>query len=203
MADPATNAAAWGLPGVLDFFAERRGTSASVYPSEWFFIKDRLKEGVTVLGIGCAQGGFAQVIAEHVKDFRYIGADVNSAMIARAKLRFPRHTFVEVRERDFSALGADTFDLVLVLGILHLHESWRETLRVAWARTRGALVFDLREWDGPTIADKERSYMTMDFNTKDDSHHATRLPYILLNAADALAEVRGICDGARRIGQHG
>jgi SAM-dependent methyltransferase len=202
-ADKSANAAAWGLSGVLEFFAERRGTSAEVYPSEWHFLKDRLKEGVSVLDIGCAQGGFAAVIAEHVKNFRYVGADVNPEMVAQARKRFPQHDFVEVREGDFSALGDERFDLVLVLGILHLHETWRETLTAAWIRTRGTLIFDLREWGAATIEDKARAYMTMDFNTKDESHRAARLPYVLLNSADALNTVSGICTGARRIGHYG
>lgn len=203
MADTSANVSAWGLSGVLDFFAGRRGSTAEVYPSEWYFLKDKLKEGVSVLDIGCAQGGFAAVIAEHVKDFRYVGADVNPEMVARARSRFPGHAFIEVREGDFSALGDERFDLVLVLGILHLHETWRETLRAAWARTKGALIFDLREWEGATIEDKARAHMTMDFNTKDDSHRAVRLPYVLLNASDALHAVREICTGAPRIEHYG
>ncbi|MCC7016166.1 MAG: class I SAM-dependent methyltransferase [Rhodospirillales bacterium] len=203
MADKGANVSAWGLSGVLDFFAERRGSTAEVYPSEWLFLKDRLKEGVSVLDVGCAQGGFAAVIGEHVDDFRYVGADVSPEMIARARRRFPRHAFVEVREGDFSALGDGRFDLVLVLGILHLHETWRETLKAAWARTEGALIFDLREWERATIEDKARAYMTMNFNAQDDSHRAARLPYVLLNCADALRAVREICAGARRIRHHG
>ena len=203
MDNKSANASAWGMPGVLDFFAERRGTSAEVYPSEWFFLKDRLKEGMSVLDIGCAQGGFAAVIAEHVKDFRYVGADVNPEMIARAKTRFPSHTFVHVREGDFSALGEAKFDLVIVLGILHLHETWRATLKAAWARAQGTLIFDLREWEGTTIENKARAYMTMDFGAKDDSHRAQRLPYVLLNAADALRVVRQVCADAARLRHHG
>lgn len=197
------NADAWGLPGVLDFFAERRGSSTDIYPSEWFFLKDRLKEGVSVLDIGCAQGGFTKVIAEHVKNFRYVGADVNAAMITRSRSRFPGHTFIQVHEGDFSALGDQKFDLVLALGLLHLHETWRETLSAAWARTKGALIFDLREWDGATVEDKSQSYMTMDFHRADATHQTTQLPYILLNSADALRTVREICVGALRIGQYG
>lgn len=197
------NASAWGFPGVLQFFAERRGTSAEVYPSEWFFLKDRLKEGVSVLDIGCAQGGFAAVIAEHVCDFHYVGADINADMLACARTRFPQHTFIQVREGDFSALGEESYDLVLVLGMLHLHETWRETLLAAWKRTKGTVIFDLREWEGATIEDKMHSYMTMDFAAKDNTHHAMRIPYILLNAADALRTVRRICAGAKRFSRYG
>lgn len=203
MTDAGANQTTWGLPGVLDFFAERRGTGSEVYPSEWFFLKDRLREGVSVLDVGCAQGGFAQVIGERVNIFRYVGADVNVEMVARAKARLPQHTFVHVREGDFSALGNEQFDLVLVLGILHLHETWRDTLAAAWARTKGAMIFDLREWDGMTVTDKTKSYMTMDFHRTDADHQVARLPYILLNAAEAMQAVRRICAGAQRISQYG
>lgn len=202
MSDKATDHQAWGLPGVLDFFAERRGTGAEVYPSEWFFLKDRLKEGLSILDIGCAQGGFAQVIAERIKNFCYVGADVNAEMIARARTRLPQHTFIHVREGDFSALGDEKFDLVLALGILHLHETWRETLAAAWARTGGAMIFDLREWSGLTIADRSQSYMTMDFHRNDNTHKAIRLPYILLNSDEARQIVFETCIGARTINHH-
>ena len=52
------NAEAWGLPRVLDFFSDHRNTSDQVYESEWFFIKDRLREGMSLLDVGSALGGF-------------------------------------------------------------------------------------------------------------------------------------------------
>lgn len=197
------NAAAWGMPGVLDFFARERSTTDGLYPSEWFFIKDCLKEGVSVLDIGCAQGGFAKVLGENLKRFTYTGVDVNPAMVAAARARHPNHRFLDVGESDYSALGAERFDLVLVLGILHLHESWRETLAAAWAHTNGALILDLRETDGESIENKARSYFRMNFNGAAADHAATRLPYIVVNTAEALATVRGHCAGATRLARYG
>ena len=86
------NAAAWGLPGVLDFFSRHRTTSEDVYPSEWLFLKDRLRDGMSVLDVGCAQGGFASVLDEHLGDFSYTGLDINSEMIALARERISGST---------------------------------------------------------------------------------------------------------------
>jgi len=194
----SANAAAWD--GVVDFFDHERATTAQVYPSEWFFLKDRLREGIRVLDIGCAQGGFATVLAEHLAEFSYTGADISPDMLARATARHPGHRFVLTPEGDYSALGGERFDLVLVLGILHLHEGWRHTIAEAWSHTEGCLLLDLRETDGPTLEDKTASHFRMDFGGGDGS---LTLPYIVVNAAEALAEVRRACPGSRRISRFG
>ena len=197
------NAAAWGLPGVLEFFSRHRTTSDDVYPSEWLFLKDRLREGMSVLDVGCAQGGFASVLSEHLDDFSYTGLDINAEMIALARERHPVHTFHNIPEGRFELPEDAKFDLVLVLGILHLHESWRDTLTQAWAHTNGALIFDLRESSAPTMEDKSQSYFKMDFGGGGASHAETILPYIIVNAGDALAETDACCPGARRVQRYG
>ncbi len=196
-------AEAWGLPRVLDFFAEHRATTAEVYPSEWFFLKDLLAEGIRVLDIGCAQGGFAGVLGEHLKDFSYTGIDISPAMIEAAKAKHPAHRFLCQPEGGVSALGGETFDLVLILGILHLHERWRDTLAQGWSHTKGALLFDLRETDGPSLEDKAVSSFAMDFNGGGAEHEAARLPYIVLNASDALSEARRLTPGASKLARYG
>jgi len=195
------DAEAWGSSGVLDFFGHNRRSSADVYPSERFFLDGKLREGMSVLDVGCAQGGFADILSEHLQSFSYTGVDVNAAMIERARARHPKHDFFCVTEADYSALGEAKFDLVLVLGILHLHDSWRDTLRGAWARTRNSLIFDLRHTGGPTVEDRDRSYLAMDFggSSRDDA----RVPYILVNAGEAQKLVEDTCADARAIAQYG
>lgn len=197
------NAEAWGLPRVLDFFEARRATTDEVYPSEWFFLRDRLRDGMTVLDVGCAQGGFARVLGEHLGAFSYTGVDINADMVARARAKHPGHAFHHVAEGDLAVLGERRFDLVIVLGILHLHEAWRDTLAAAWRHTGGCLVFDLRETHLPTIEDKARSYFRMDFHGGGPEHAETTLPYNVVNAGEALAVVTETCRGAARISHYG
>ena len=192
----------WSQPGVLDFFTKERGTTSQVYPSEWFFLKDRLQEGMSVLDVGCAQGGFAGVLGEHLKSFSYTGVDISPEMIAKAKARHPAQRFFCCPEGDLTALKGERFDLVLVLGILHLHESWRDTLAGAWKHTRGALLFDLRETEGTTLDDKSVSWFGMDFSG-DAEQAELRLPYIVLNAGEALGEAVRLTEGAARLSRYG
>jgi hypothetical protein len=124
-------------------------------------------------------------------------------MIARAQAWHPRHRFFQVHEGDYSPLGNETFDLVLALGILHLHETWRDTIMAAWKHTSGTLILDLRETDGHTIEDKATSFFRMDFNGGGATHTAACLPYIVVNSAEALATVRRFCPEARRLARYG
>ena len=200
---PPANADAWGLPRVLKFFETRRAATTEVYPSEWHFLEGRLHEGVSVLDIGCAQGGFASIIGEHIGDFSYTGLDINAEMVRRAGQRHPRHTFHHVPEDDYSVLGETHFDLVLVLGILHLHETWRDTIAAAWRHTGECLILDLRETDGLSIEDRSVSYMKMDFHGGGAEHARTTLPYNIINATEASDIVSALCRGAGTIRQFG
>jgi SAM-dependent methyltransferase len=195
------NARAWGLPGVLNFFDTNRRSAGDVYPSERFFLMDRLKDDISILDIGCAQGGFADIVGERLNRFSYTGIDINDSMIARARARHPQCEFLTVSEADYSALRGRTFDLVLVLGILHLHEAWRETLRGAWDCTAGSMIFDLRQIDSPSIEDRTKSYMKM--NLSDDADDGQSVPYILVNSGDAHAIVSKTCFDARHLSQYG
>lgn len=204
MTDSANyNAIAWGLPGVVKFFDTRRATTDEVYSSEWLFLKDRLIDGVSVLDVGCAQGGFATVLSEHLTDFSYTGLDINSEMITRARQRHPIHTFHHIKEGAFGLAPEEKFDLVLVLGILHLHENWRTTLARAWVHTEHSLIFDLRETDKQSVEDKTQSYFRMDFNTIDQQHTATTLPYNIINSSEALSIVRKVCPDAEKLQRYG
>jgi SAM-dependent methyltransferase len=197
------NDQAWGLPNVLDYFGDHRITSNHVYPSEWVFLRDRLREGVNILDVGCAQGGFAGIVAEHVKDFDYTGVDINEEMIKLAKERFSSRNFAKIEEGDLSLLADAKFNLVLVLGILHLHESWRQTLAEAWKHCADSLIFDLRETHQDTIEDKDISYFKMNFGDGDDTSAAITLPYNFINAAEAEEAINSIFHDAAKIEHYG
>jgi SAM-dependent methyltransferase len=197
------NADAWNLPKVVDYFSTRRKETKDVYPSEWFFLKDRLYEGMSILDIGCAQGGFSNILSENIIDFSYTGLDISGEMIKLARAKFPKHTFHHIPENDYTILQENQFDLVLVLGILHLHESWKETLKAAWEHSKKTLIFDLRESHLPTIEDKSKSFFKMDINGGNDTYKSTTLPYNIINSSDALQIINDICTGANKLAHYG
>lgn len=187
-----TNSDCWGLKNVVDFFDNHRHTTEEVYQSEWFFLKGLLFEGMTILDVGCAQGGFAGVVGEHLQNFQYTGVDINPVMIDKAKQRHSKHQFYCVPEADLSLLQQQTYDLVIVLGILHLHEKWRETLKQAWAHTKKTILFDLRESCEPSIEDKSQAYFTMEMNNG-GKNSAAILPYNIINTSEALQTAKVSC----------
>jgi|GEM_PF-1598086 len=200
------NSEAWSSPDVVSYFDNQRVNSNDIYPSEWFFLKNSLKENIRILDIGCAQGGFSNAIKNEIKNFTYTGIDISESMITQAKKNYPHHTFYHIKESDdYSILKSEDksdFDLTLVLGILHLHETWRETVAKAWNQTSGILILDLRVVFEASIEDKEKSYFRMDFNGR-GSDSTEILPYNLINTSEALSSIYSICKGAQKISYYG
>ena len=195
------NAESWNQPNVVSFFDSHRITTSDIYPSEWFFLKDQLQEGMSILDIGCAQGGFAGMIAEHLELFTYTGVDISEEMISKARAKYSEHTFHIVKENDYSKIKG-IYDVSIILGILHLHESWRDTIQVAWNHTKSSLILDLREICEETIEDKNKSYFTMDINGSNKDYSEV-LPYNLINSGEALKIIKSICTGAEKISFYG
>lgn len=195
--------AIWGQQHVVSYFDHHRVKSSDVYPSEWIFLRERLKEGMSVLDIGCAQGGFAGIVGEYLKNFSYVGTDISATMLERARQKFPQHRFVLTTSAGDGLYPKEKFDLVMCLGILHLNEDWRSTIQSAWRHTQEFLVLDLRLTDSVSIEDKKKSYFVMTEGALPSPSAASRLPYNVINAAQALAELRELCPGTKKILTYG
>ena len=191
----------WDAPGWAEFYETRRATTRDIYPSEWLFLKDLLAEGMSVLDIGCALGGLASVIGEHVERFEYTGLDLSAEMIERARRKHPGRRFHVVSGPELSVLGDARFDLVVCLGVLHLTRPWRELVSAAWARAEGTLLLDLRETPGPTVEDESVSYYRVDALLEKGG--SGRLPYNVINSAAALRTVIELCPGASALRHYG
>lgn len=98
---------------------------------------------LSVLDVGCGDGRFAQFIAEQ-EDLQaragaltYVGIDDNAALLERARARqigsaFHFHSADFVATPIDSCLGTQTFDLIVLLGVLHHipgHEQRAQLLR--------------------------------------------------------------------------
>lgn len=198
---PETKSAiSWDAPGWIEFYETHRATTDGLYPSEWFFLKHLLVEGITILDIGCALGGLASVLSEHLARFEYTGVDISKNMIERAKQKYPDRSFYVIEEADLSALPNERFDLVVCLGILHLSKKWRELISAAWSRA-DVLLLDLRETPGATCEDEAISYYRMDAlpGTTGSAH----LPYNIINSGEALHTLMELCVDATGLCHYG
>src|ERR1043166_9478605 len=133
----------WNAPGWVEFYSNRRATTGEIYPSEWHFLHELLAEGMSVLVIGCALGGLASVLGEHLSGFSYTGVDISSVMIDGARQRHPKQAFHVIGEADLSPVEGRRFDLVVCLGVLHLSRKWRQMIAAAWACTGRHYLMDL------------------------------------------------------------
>jgi ubiquinone/menaquinone biosynthesis C-methylase UbiE len=84
----------------------------------------------TVLEIGCGQGVGAKIIYRLFNPERYVGIDLDSKMISRARQKGSELRNAEFLEGDASNLAFpdDTFDLVVDFGIVHHIPNWADAL---------------------------------------------------------------------------
>jgi len=84
----------------------------------------------TVLEIGCGQGVGAKIIHRLFGPATYVGIDLDSRMIQRARQKgagLPNSTFIEGDASNL-AFENDTFDLVVDFGIVHHVPNWQDAL---------------------------------------------------------------------------
>jgi SAM-dependent methyltransferase len=196
-------AAFWNQRVVAEYYESNRLSTKHIYPSEWHYLKELLREGMSVLDIGCAVGGFVAILAEHLRDFRYTGVDLSNEMIQRAKQKYPAHRFHIVKDTDLSVLHGEAFDLVVCLGVLHLSRHWRHLVQAAWDHTRTFLLLDMRETYVQSIEDDTRSYITTDFCSSPGRSSDLILPYNIINSAEAVKTLVELCPGWKSFRHYG
>jgi SAM-dependent methyltransferase len=189
--------------GWPDYYEAHRTTTSDVYPSEWFFLKDLLRESVSILDVGCAAGGLASICREHLRTFEYTGVDISEEMVRRGKQRHPEHQFHVIGDADLTVLGGREYDLVVCLGVLHLTRTWRELVAASWVHTKGALLLDLRESSTATLEDPTVSYYRVDELPPTGAPTAATLPYNVINSSDARGTLLTLCAGAVGLTHYG
>lgn len=92
----------------------------------------RLSTGTTasVLEIGCGQGVGARIIYEVFRPERYVGVDLDSRMVERARRKASTLANATFMAGDASQLTFEdsTFDLAVDFGIVHHIPNWKDAL---------------------------------------------------------------------------
>ena len=135
----------WSQKAIIKFISENRKNYNSLYIGERILLDQYFKKNYSVLDIGCAQGGFINILKKINKKFTYVGIDYNKKMLDIAKKRYPNNEFVYTKQNDYSKYIKKKFDLVIIFGILHLNKEWKKIIKEAYKLSKRYLIFDLRE----------------------------------------------------------
>tara|TARA_B100000768_G_C11268593_1_gene372278 strand:- start:1203 stop:1844 length:642 start_codon:yes stop_codon:yes gene_type:complete len=137
----------WSQKKIIKYISENRKNYNDLYLGEKILLNEYFKKGFSVLDVGCAQGGFVNILSQREKKFSYLGIDYNEEMLAIAKKKQPKYKFINIKKNNFSKYINQKFDLVIIFGILHLNKDWKKIIKEGYKLTKKYLIFDLRESD--------------------------------------------------------
>ena len=137
----------WSQKKIIKYISENRKNYKDLYLGEKILLNEYFKKGFSVLDVGCAQGGFVNILSQREKKFSYLGIDYNEEMLAIAKKKQPKYKFINIKKNNFSKYINQKFDLVIIFGILHLNKDWKKIIKEGYKLTKKYLIFDLRESD--------------------------------------------------------
>ncbi len=151
--------AAYKVPYYVSKYRKIRHTAEELFKSERFFLPRCLKPGMRVLDIGCACGGFYNILHSFEPGIEYLGVDISEVLVEEARRVYPQGRFEVVDGTDLPFSDND-FDLVQAWGVT-LHEpNYKRLLAEAWRLAREVVLFDVRlQTRGREVIDKERSFV--------------------------------------------
>ena len=79
----------WSQKKIIKYISENRKNYNDLYLGEKILLNEYFKKGCSVLDVGCAQGGFVNILSQLEKKFSYLGIDYNDEMLAIAKKKQP------------------------------------------------------------------------------------------------------------------
>ena len=140
----------WTEPDSIEFFSEHRHRVEELYPSERRFLPDLLPRVRSVLDIGCAAGGFSNIMKSFNPLLEYTGIDVNPVFVGLASKKYPDSRFEEGDGIHFQT-PPDSYELVHSSGILHLNSRYKEIVSAGYEQASRFLLCDFRLTRGPRV----------------------------------------------------
>jgi SAM-dependent methyltransferase len=166
---------------LLEYYAEHRNRVADLYPSERRFLPWLAMSAQTVLDVGCAAGGFANIWRAFNPALRYTGVDGSTKLIDAARKLHPECGFLVGDCVAGLPVPDRASAIVSALGWLHWEPRYREALAELWRVTERYLLIDLRLHPGAgDLVGQQKIGETQD------------VPYICVSWPDALEALLGL-----------
>jgi SAM-dependent methyltransferase len=184
-----SNAKAWSESSAIDYYARRRHEVSDLYPSEKVFLPRVLFPGVKVLDVGCASGGFYNIMRSLEPSIEYTGIDIAEPAIELAKERYPEASF-QATDGLRIPFDDDSFDLVHCTSVLVVEPRYKELLEEMYRVSNRFVLVDMRLMkDIGDNQDFERSYYRIQF---DHEAEQAKVPYVVSDADEVVNYVLGL-----------
>ncbi len=174
---------AWAQPNAVRHYAEHRHEPGDLYPSERVFLPRVLFPGVKVLDVGCASGGFFNIMRSLEPLIDYTGIDISEPSIELAKRKYPDARFL-VADGLQTPFGADEFDLVHCTSVLVNDSRHHELLSELYRVTNRFVLVDVRLLKGASNRmDLKSASYRVDYNGQDKG---IQVPYVVADADEIV-----------------
>ena len=173
------SAKAWSEPSAVDYYAQQRHEVSDLYPSERVFLPRVLFPGAKVLDIGCAAGGFFNIMRSLEPAIDYTGIDIAEPPIEIARQMYPEARFL-VTDGLQIPFDDGEFDLVHCTSVLVVEPRYRELLKEMYRVSNRFVLADMRLLKGiGDQVDPEQSYYRIEF---EGQFEGTTVPYVVSDA---------------------
>ena len=137
------NAKAWSQPSAIDYYSKHRHEASDLYPSERVFLPRVLFPGIKVLDVGCASGGFFNIMRALEPTIDYTGIDIAEPAVDLARRTYQEARF-EVADGVTIPFDDGTFDLVHCTSVLVIEPRYQEVWKEMYRVTSRFVLADMR-----------------------------------------------------------
>ena len=170
----------WSNQSAIDYYSENRHEISDLYPSETIFLPRVLFPGAKVLDVGCASGGFFNIMRSYEPHIEYTGVDLSERAVELAKERYPEATFI-VTEGFELVFANNTFDVVHCTSVFNNEPNYQAMLQEMYRVSNRFVLMDIRLLKG--IGRQAESVYNIQFNSEGVE---AKVPYVV-NDADEVA----------------
>jgi SAM-dependent methyltransferase len=179
---------------IADFYRAHRVRWEQFYESERVIFGGLgLGAASSVLDLGCGCGGLGLALRDKFGVTNYTGVEINRQAAESARLLYPGGRFLaaDILAPPEGALPPASFDVVVSLSCIDWNVEFSAMLEAAWRYVRpgGCFVSSFRLTAGETLNDIRRSCQHINFDGRKEGEVA---PYVVLNAAELLADLRAL-----------
>ena len=171
----------WGLDPSLEFFTNKRNKFADLYKGEKIILNSIIDNKLSVLDYGCATGGMYKILKKKIRKLNYVGVDFNERLLDKARILNPGVKFFSTKEYK-KKLKNRKFDVVLILGLLHLNSDWKKIITENSKYSKKYFIFDLRETEKKGVENILKSNFNMQFDSSEKRYKNYKIPYNIINS---------------------